>query len=340
MTVEQEVGALPEGCPACGALPCDWVNNPFTSAPSVSDKPLMRDAAVVPRMRVSQWLERVGSASAIEVLRMLGVVERDCEACLWSQGDHQQGACPAGEPSFPPCPGFTTPTPVEKPLLADLLTKAVGDITAALIMADKEASVEAWTAPYVEAINRADDATPVEEPAKGEVAYMCEADVRALQGKPEGDDLSISPVPRPDLGMNMALYATPPLANPIVSVSDEQVEAEQTIRDALLDSQYLAGAKAGWNAAQSDDPEAAFVRLCASREGHLAGYREAKAALQAQPNGDAKVEERAAEALAQFARSRFADTRETRWDTMGEERRQYFRDAVACVHTALNGTKP
>ena len=38
----------------------------------------------------------------------------------------------------------------------DLLTKAVGDITAALIMAGKEDKLREWTAPYIEAINAHD----------------------------------------------------------------------------------------------------------------------------------------------------------------------------------------
>lgn len=49
----------------------------------------------------------------------------------------------------------------------DLLTKAVGDISAALVMAGKEIKIAAWTAPYVEAINHADAATPNTEPAGG-----------------------------------------------------------------------------------------------------------------------------------------------------------------------------
>lgn len=55
--------------------------------------------------------------------------------------------------------------------------------------------------------------------------------------------------------------------------------ARETIRDALLDSHYLAGAKAGWNAALNDNPEAAFAALQRSRDGHLSGYKEAKATL-------------------------------------------------------------
>lgn len=46
----------------------------------------------------------------------------------------------------------------------DLLLKAVGDITAALIMADKQDKIAEWTAPYVAAINEA-DARLAERPA-------------------------------------------------------------------------------------------------------------------------------------------------------------------------------
>ncbi|MDF0490035.1 hypothetical protein PX554_18015 [Sphingomonas sp. H39-1-10] len=76
------------------------------------------------------------------------------------------------------------------------------------------------------------------------------------------------------------LRSTPPAADAAM------VEAQQTIHDALMDSQYLAGVGAGWNAAQADDPEVAFAALRKSREGHLAGYAEAKAILASrQPAG-------------------------------------------------------
>ena len=58
--------------------------------------------------------------------------------------------------------------------------------------------------------------------------------------------------------------------------------ATAPIRDALLDSQYLAGAKAGWNAAQEDDPEKAYAALVKSRDGYLkpiADLRRARAVL-------------------------------------------------------------
>lgn len=67
----------------------------------------------------------------------------------------------------------------------------------------------------------------------------------------------------------------------------EREKAKETTRDALMDSQYMAGVTAGWNAAQADDPEAALASLRKSRQGHLAGYAEAKAllALPLQPEG-------------------------------------------------------
>ena len=57
---------------------------------------------------------------------------------------------------------------------------------------------------------------------------------------------------------------------------DHPLHALQVIHDALMDSQYLAGINAGWNAAQSDDPESALAAARKSREGHLAGFKEAK----------------------------------------------------------------
>lgn len=61
--------------------------------------------------------------------------------------------------------------------------------------------------PYVQRVAAHRRAAAV---GKGEpVAWVCEADLQSLQRKPEGDDLSISPCPRPDLGMKTPLYATP-----------------------------------------------------------------------------------------------------------------------------------
>ena len=46
--------------------------------------------------------------------------------------------------------------PSDQEKMADLLTKAVGDIAAALTMAGKQAAVAAWTKPYVDALNEFD----------------------------------------------------------------------------------------------------------------------------------------------------------------------------------------
>ena len=55
---------------------------------------------------------------------------------------------------------------------------------------------------------------------------------------------------------------------------------QQTIHDALCDSHYLAGLKAGYGAAQyGDKSEEIFSALMASREGHLTGIKEARAKL-------------------------------------------------------------
>lgn len=64
----------------------------------------------------------------------------------------------------------------------------------------------------------------------------------------------------------------------IKSMSPEQLR----IHEALCDSQYIAGAKAGWNAGCIADPneaQAQFLALIKSREGHLEGYADARAAL-------------------------------------------------------------
>jgi hypothetical protein len=55
---------------------------------------------------------------------------------------------------------------------------------------------------------------PAEPAGEEPVAFVCEADLRALATKPDGDDMSISPVPRPEIGMNMPLYARPAPSNP------------------------------------------------------------------------------------------------------------------------------
>ena len=68
----------------------------------------------------------------------------------------------------------------------------------------------------------------------------------------------------------------------IESLSPEQLR----IHEALCDSQYIAGAKAGWNAGCITDPTAAqaqFTALIESRERHLEGYADARSALYTTP---------------------------------------------------------
>jgi hypothetical protein len=47
------------------------------------------------------------------------------------------------------------------------------------------------------------------------------------------------------------------------------------ITEALMDSQYLAGVTAGWNAANSADPERELAAIRRGREGHLAALKAA-----------------------------------------------------------------
>lgn len=49
--------------------------------------------------------------------------------------------------------------------MTDLLTKAVGDIAAALVLAGHESKIADWIAPYAAAINQADASTLVDPDA-------------------------------------------------------------------------------------------------------------------------------------------------------------------------------
>ena len=53
-------------------------------------------------------------------------------------------------------------------------------------------------------------------------------------------------------------------------------ELRADVHGALQDSAYLAGAKAGWNAAQAADPNAAYAKLMASHDGYLKPLIEAR----------------------------------------------------------------
>ncbi|KHJ64702.1 hypothetical protein NCPPB3923_01630 [Burkholderia glumae] len=67
------------------------------------------------------------------------------------------------------------------------------------------------------------------------------------------------------------------------------------VRDSLMDSQYLAGVKAGWNAANAADPNAALEKIHASRAGYLRPLRDwQKAGRPGVPATPATADERAA----------------------------------------------
>lgn len=50
------------------------------------------------------------------------------------------------------------------------------------------------------------------------------------------------------------------------------------VADSLMDSEYLRGVGAGWNAAQADDPNAAKQAIYDSRNGYLKPLRDAQKA--------------------------------------------------------------
>lgn len=56
---------------------------------------------------------------------------------------------------------------------------------------------------------------------------------------------------------------------------DSLTDDQKTVHDALCESSYLSGAKAGWNAAHMDDPITAMQKIENSREGYMTGMREA-----------------------------------------------------------------
>lgn len=61
----------------------------------------------------------------------------------------------------------------------------------------------------------------------------------------------------------------------LASGADRSGEPDKSdITDALMDSQYIAGAKAGWNAAQADNPNEAYEKIIKSREGYLKPIRD------------------------------------------------------------------
>ncbi|MFW6855952.1 hypothetical protein ACODYM_32135 [Burkholderia gladioli] len=80
---------------------------------------------------------------------------------------------------------------------------------------------------------------------------------------------------------------SPAMAETCAGMPDE-------VRDSLLDSQYLAGVTAGWNAANADDPNAALGKIHASRAGYLRPLRDwQKAGRPGVPATPATADERA-----------------------------------------------
>lgn len=61
---------------------------------------------------------------------------------------------------------------------------------------------------------------------------------------------------------------------------DSLTPDQRTLHDAMCDSAYMAGVAAGWNAANSKDPNSEMARIVNSRSGHLSGYAKARAALE------------------------------------------------------------
>lgn len=86
----------------------------------------------------------------------------------WAQGAKRSIRCEQhareamARQSLSPSSGEPASVAAEAEAWADLLTKAVGDITAALILAGKKEKIRAWTAPYIAAINQAD--APLSKP--------------------------------------------------------------------------------------------------------------------------------------------------------------------------------
>jgi Lar family restriction alleviation protein len=63
---------------------------------------------------------------------------------------------PHGEGNYRVTPLYTCPEPYDQEKLADMLTKAVGDISTALTIAGKQGKIAAWTKLYVDALNEHD----------------------------------------------------------------------------------------------------------------------------------------------------------------------------------------
>ncbi|WP_257827898.1 hypothetical protein [Burkholderia glumae] len=104
--------------------------------------------------------------------------------------------------------------------------------------------------------------------------------------------------------MEKALAITVPRAAVSPATAETSTGMPDEVRESLMDSQYLAGVKAGWNAANAADPNAALEKIHASRAGYLRPLRDwQKAGRPGVPATPATADERAA--LLQWATERW-----------------------------------
>lgn len=97
-----------------------------------------------------------------------------------------------------------------------------------------------------------------------------------------------------ELSRSPAMAAAAPADERASGMPDE-------VRDSMMDSQYLAGVTAGWNAANADDPNAALKKIHAAYSGYLNPLRDwQKAGRPGAPATPATADERAAFDLAEF----------------------------------------
>ncbi len=104
--------------------------------------------------------------------------------------------------------------------------------------------------------------------------------------------------------LEKALAITVPRAAVSPATAETSTGMPDEVRESLMDSQYLAGVKAGWNAANAADPNAALEKIHASRAGYLRPLRDwQKAGRPGVPATPATADERAA--LLQWATERW-----------------------------------
>lgn len=89
--------------------------------------------------------------------------------------------------------------------------------------------------------------------------------------------------------------AAPPVEQPAAAPADERASGmPDEVRDSMMDSQYLAGVTAGWNAANADDPNAALKKIHDAYSGYLNPLRDwQKAGRPGAPATPAMADERA-----------------------------------------------